>query len=146
MGIRTASHAFYVRGKVKEGEAEWPEFDANVLGGNYSGHGPNAPGTDVAIVAEQADHPILAGVTPAKWRSTGSLYYTPPVADDATVLMTGSLEDRVEPLTWARTYQGGRVVYTALGYPDDFQDCQVRRLFVNTIFWAMNRPVKRAAK
>ena len=60
--------------------------------------------------------------------------------------MTGSLEDRVEPLTWVRTYQGSRVVYTALGHTDVFQDPQARRLFVNAIFWAMNRPVKEVAK
>jgi len=146
VGMRTSSHAFDVRGKAKEGEDEWPEFDAEVQGGNYNGHGPNPAGTDVAILAERADHPILAGVAPKKWHSTGSLYYTAPVAENATVLMTGSFEDRVEPLTWFRTYKGGRVVYTALGHPDDFQDAQVRRLFVNAIFWVMDRPVKEVVK
>ena len=123
-----------------------PEFDPEVLGGNYHGHGPNPAGTDVAIVSDQAGHPILAGVEPAKWHSTGSLYFTAPVAENATVLMTGALEDRVEPLTWVRDYQGSRVVYTGLGHPDDFQDPQGRRLLVNTIFWAMDRPVPEAAK
>ncbi|NQT14289.1 MAG: ThuA domain-containing protein [Planctomycetes bacterium] len=146
VGMRTSSHAFDVRGKAKEGEDEWPEFDAEVQGGNYHGHGPNPAGTDVAILAEQADHPILAGVAPDKWHSTGSLYYTAPVAENATVLMTGSFEDRVEPLTWFRTYKEGRVVYTGLGHPDDFQDAQVRRLFVNAIFWAMDRPVVEVVK
>jgi len=141
VGMRTASHAFDTRGKHEPGQAEWPEFDHDVLGGSYHGHGGNAGGTDVAIVPERAGHPILAGVEPAKWHSTGSLYYTTPVADDATVLMTGALEDRVEPLTWVREYQGGRVVYTGLGHPDDFQDPQFRRLLVNAIFWAMDRPV-----
>jgi type 1 glutamine amidotransferase/nicotinamidase-related amidase len=146
VGLRTASHAFDVRGKSKPGEAEWPEFDADVLGGNYHGHGPNPAGTDVAIVPERASHVILAGVEPARWHSTGSLYYTAPIAADATLLMTGALDDRVEPLTWVRTYKGGRVVYTGLGHPDDFQEPPFRKLLVNAIFWAMDRPVPEASK
>ena len=139
VGLRTASHAFDVHGNATEGHAEWPQFDAQVLGGNYHGHGSNQEGTDVAVVAGQADHPILAGVEPRTWHSAGSLYYTAPVADNATVLMTGSLGDRVEPLTWTRPHNGGRVVYTGLGHPDDFNDPQFRTLLVNAIFWAMDR-------
>ena len=125
----------------KEGEDEWPEFDAQVLGGNYHGHGPNDLGTDVAIVAEQAGHPLLSGVEPAKWRSTGSLYYTTPVAPGTTVLMTGSIQDRSEPLTWTRTYKDSRIIYTGLGHPDDFQEPPFSKLLINAIFWAMERPV-----
>jgi type 1 glutamine amidotransferase len=145
VGMRTASHAFNALGKAEAGQAEWPEFDPEVLGGGYDGHGPNDRGTDVAILTERADHPILAGVEPAKWHSAGSLYYTSPVNKDATILMTGSLDDRVEPLTWTRTYKGGRVCYTGLGHPDDFRDPQVRTLLVNAIFWAMDRPVPEKA-
>jgi type 1 glutamine amidotransferase len=141
VALRTASHAFDVRGKAEEGQAEWPEFDPQVLGGNYQGHGPNDAGTDVAIVADQADHPLLQGVTPANWHSTGSLYYTAPVAANATVLMTGSTGDRTEPLTWIRTYNGGRVFYTGLGHPDDFREAPFRKLLLNAIYWAMDRAV-----
>jgi type 1 glutamine amidotransferase/nicotinamidase-related amidase len=145
VALRTASHAFDVRGKAEEGEAEWPEFDAQVLGGNYHGHGSNERGTDVAVRTGQANHSILAGVKPATWHSTGSLYFTSPVAGDATVLMTGSLGDQTEPLTWIRTYEGGRVFYTGLGHPDDFDDPQFRKLLVNAIFWALDRDVPEAA-
>jgi nicotinamidase-related amidase/type 1 glutamine amidotransferase len=141
VAMRTASHAFDVRGNAPDGCDEWPEFDAEVLGGNYHGHGPNPAGSDVAIVPEVADHPTLTGVEPASWHSTGSLYYTSPIASDATLLMTGSLDDRTEPLTWFRTRKGGRMFYTGLGHPEDFHDPQFRRLLVNAIYWAMDRPV-----
>jgi nicotinamidase-related amidase/type 1 glutamine amidotransferase len=141
VAMRTASHAFDVRGNATEGCDEWPEFDADVLGGNYHGHGPNPAGTDVAIVPEAADHPTLAGVEPTSWHSAGSLYYTSPIASDATLLMTGSLDDRTEPLTWIRTGKGGRMLYTGLGHPDDSHDPQFRKLLVNAIYWAMDRPV-----
>ena len=142
VGMRTASHAFSLRGKPgPEASDQWPEFDAEVLGGNYHGHRSNEAGTDVAILPEQTDHPILAGVKPTGWHSVGSLYSTSPIAADATVLMTGSLDDQVEPLTWTRTYRGGRDVYTGLGHPDDFNDPQFVRLLINIIHWAMGRPV-----
>ena len=145
IGLRTSSHAFDVHGKAKPGQSEWPEFDAAVQGGNYHGHGPNPLGTDVTNVPEAADHPILAGVKPDKWHSTGSLYYTAPIDPGATLLMTGSIQDRVEPLTWTRTYKKARVFYSALGHPDDFKEPQFRKLLVNAVYWSMDRPVPKAA-
>ncbi len=40
VGIRTASHAFSLRNNQPPpaGHAAWPEFDAEVLGGHYTGH------------------------------------------------------------------------------------------------------------
>ncbi len=143
VGLRTASHAFDVRGNRTDGQAEWPEFDAQVLGGNYHDHGPNDRGTDVAIVPSQVEHPLLAGVTPARWHSTGSLYYTSPVAAGCNVLMTGSLDGRSEPLTWTRTVGNSRIVYSALGHPDDFRQEAFRQLLINAVFWSMNREVPR---
>ncbi len=140
VAMRTASHGFDVRGKSKPNEGEWPEFDANVLGGNYHGHGPNDPGSDIRVLAEKRRHPILAGVEPLQWHSTGSLYNVSPLKDPkADVLMVGTMGDDVEPITWTREHNGGRVAYTALGHPDDFQQPQFNRLLVNMVFWAMGR-------
>jgi len=139
VAMRTASHAFSLNNKPgPEGTDQWPEFDAQGLGGSYHGHGSNEAGTDVAVVPESAGHPILAGVKPARWHSTGSLYNTSPVASDATVLMTGSQGETVEPLVWVRT-SGGRMCYVGLGHPDDFNDRQFICLMVNAIHWAMDR-------
>jgi len=147
IGMRTASHAFTLNFrdppgfKLPEGRAEWREFDAGILGGNYNNHAANKLGTDVAVVEDKTGHPILNGVTPQEWHSTGSLYYTAPVKDDAEVLMTGSVPGRTEPLLWTRTHNGGRVVYLGLGHPDDFKDTQFNRLLTNTIFWAMGEDI-----
>jgi len=140
VALRTASHAFAVK-SVPEGHAQWKSFDPEVLGGNYHGHGSNKQGTDVAILPGAAGHPILAGVKPAKWHSAASLYRVSPIDAKATVLLTGSLEGQTEPLAWTRSHRGGRVFYTGLGHQDDFQTPQFRRLLVNGIFWAMDRPV-----
>jgi nicotinamidase-related amidase len=138
VALRTASHAFAVRGQVPEGHDQWVSFDPEVLGGSYQGHGPNDLGSNIAHADQAAGHPILAGVKPAVWHSTGSLYYTAPLAKDATLLMTGSIEDRTEPVTWIRRYNKSRVFYSALGHPEDFQEPQFRRLLVNAIAWALD--------
>jgi nicotinamidase-related amidase/type 1 glutamine amidotransferase len=138
VALRTASHAFNVLGKAQPHQAEWPEFDADVLGGNYHGHGANEAGTEVALVPTMTDHPILAGIEPQAWHSPGSLYNVSPLKPDCTVLMIGSAAGVQEPITWTRT-QNGRMVYTALGHPDDFQQPQFRTLLANMIFWAMKR-------
>ena len=144
VALRTASHAFTMNlndppgFRVPEGRAEWREFDHDVLGGSYSGHGANKLGTDVRIVPEMATHPILRGIPEAEWHSTGSLYFVSPMAEDATVLMTGAIPDREEPLTWVRE-RNGRMVYSGLGHPDDFGQPQFVRLLTNAIYWAMDR-------
>ena len=139
VAMRTASHAFDIKKPGPEGTAQWPEFDADVLGGNYNNHGPNAAGSDIAPAEGAETHPILKGVEPARWHSTGSLYFTAPIRDDATLIQVGRIDDRTEPLTWTRSYGKARVFYTALGHPDDFDQPAFRRLLVNGIFWAMDR-------
>jgi type 1 glutamine amidotransferase len=141
VALRTASHAFAVKGDLPPGGDQWTDLDPVVLGGNYQGHGANSAGSDISIIAERADHPILREVKPTAWHSVGSLYHTSPIADDATLLMNGKAEGRTEPMTWTRNYKGSRVVYTGLGHPDDFKQPQFRRLLTNAIFWALDKPV-----
>lgn len=140
VALRTASHAFDVRDSAPTGCDEWPEFDAAVLGGSYNGHEADRLGTEVAVVEDAADHPILAGVTPARWHSAGSLYRTAPIAEDATLLMTGAIEGKGEPLTWIRRYKRARVFYSSLGHPNDFRQPAFRRLLSNAILWALEKP------
>jgi len=145
IGLRTANHALSLKFKppkdftLPAGVAEWREFDADILGGNYNNHGPNEAGTEVANVTAHADHPLLNGVTPSTWHSTGSLYFLAPIADDATLLMQGSIPDRTEPLTWFRSPSKthGKVFFTGLGHPDDFQVPAFRQLLVNAINWSL---------
>ncbi len=144
LGLRTANHAFTMHlrppagFKVPEGRAEWKDFDKSLLGGNYSGHGPNDIGSNVSYVSG-VKHPILKNVSTGTWHSTGSLYYVAPITDDAVLLMQGSIPGRVEPLTWIRPKQKnhGKVFYTGLGHPDDFKEPAFRKLLANAIIWAL---------
>ena len=93
VGIRTASHAFDARGKLAEGQVVWPKFDAEVLGGNYTGHHGVGTKTTVNPVKEAAKHPVLAGVqTPIT--GYGSLYKVSPLAKTTTALLTGSIPEK----------------------------------------------------
>lgn len=140
VGIRTASHAFHTRGKHPPGCDEWQEFDAQVLGGNYHGH--HGDGPQVAVRrASGTDHPILRGVSVESLVGHSSLYQVTPLAAGTEVLLMGEIPGRpAEPIAWTHCYRGGRVFYTSLGDPEDFQSEDFNRLLANAVFWALNRP------
>jgi type 1 glutamine amidotransferase/nicotinamidase-related amidase len=149
IGLRTASHAFVVRGdKPEAGLLEWPEFDPEVLGGNYHGHhgnkGPDGPKTYVWIEPGAESHPILAGVPRCEIHVRSWLYKTLPLTKTTRTLMAGRVDDRKphEPVAWTNTHSGGgRVFYTSLGHPEDFKLVWFRRMLTNAVFWALDRPV-----
>jgi type 1 glutamine amidotransferase len=156
IGLRTASHAFAVRGADRQvlidhpERAEWASFDAEVLGGNYTGHHGAGPITVLRPVPAAARHPVLAGfpVTAVSddglFESVASLYRTSPLATGATPLLTGKIPGQPpEPVAWTHSYgpQKARVFYTSLGHPQDFKNPVFRRLLLNAIGWALDRPV-----
>lgn len=139
IGIRTANHAFSVRGDLTEGYHAWPEFVPEVLGCENRGYAPADPGIDVEVVPESADHPILQGIEPHQWHADGSLYLVKPLVDEqATVLLMGTSEDKTEPIAWTRHDGSSRIFYTSLGYPTSFEQPPFRQLLVNAIEWALS--------
>ena len=150
LGIRTASHSFDAKGNVpREGGAvvavegnttafleQWPEFDEQVLGGNYQGHyGHLSTGTDVSILPGMENHPILKGVE-VKFNSPGWMYKNRPLRTSrAQVLLLGSnpgVPD--EPVMWIN----GNVIYTSLGHWDDWENESFRNLMFNSVTYLLN--------
>ena len=130
VALRTSSHAFQ----------NWPEFDDVVLGCNYTGHYGKGTAARVTPVETLRGHPVLRGV--AAFDSAGSLYKSSPLSAPALPLLTGKWKDAPEePVAWTNTHQGGRVFYTSLGHPDDFNNPHFRRLLLNGILWALDKPV-----
>lgn len=154
VGIRTASHAFSLRREEPgPGFFDWPEFDRDVLGGNYQGHtghkGDEEVITYVRAVKEARSHPILIGVPKDEFAVPSWLYKTSPLAKTATPLMIGRVTgmDVEEPVTWINTsIYGGRVFYTSLGHPDEFEMIAFNTLLTNGIFWALGMPSPKAEK
>lgn len=131
VAVRTASHGFQ----------NWLAMDNEILGGNYKSHYGEALAVKVTIADKAKTHPVLAGVKGLT--SAGSLYKNTGLAGDVEVLLTGNISDHSEPVAWTRQHKGGRVFYTSLGHPKDFEDENFRRMLANALFWTAKRePVK----
>lgn len=147
IGIRTACHAFSLHGKEPpEGTATWEAFDPEVFGGNYHGHHSNKLTSLVKATSDSADHPLLQGVPRQPYTQHGSLYKVSPIAESATVLLTGAIEDKPqEPVAW--TFQradGGKSFFTSLGHKTDFNQLLFQRLLLNSVYWAADIPSPKA--
>ena len=136
IGIRTASHSFSLRGKpVPKGFVDWPEFDAQVFGGNYSNHYGNKLASLISITKDQTGSEFLNFVSKSNFKQGGSLYVTSPLAKGTTVLLKGAVEGKKpEPVAWTfKRADGGKSFYTSLGHFKDFKNPQFQQLMVNAL-------------
>ncbi len=154
VGIRTACHAFALRGSEREAElagrglAAWQEFDPEVLGGHYTGHYAAGPKARISIAPGAESDPLLRGIPVDDLPGNGSLYKVSPVQSSAHVLLMGTIPgEKPEPVAWTHLYgaKKTRIFYTSLGHPDDFKNPAFRRLLVHGIQWALNEPASAAA-
>lgn len=150
IGIRTASHAFAARenipresgdaatfsGKNSEFLSVWPEFDQEILGGNYHGHyGSLKEGSEVSIVPGMENHPLLKGVDPEGFNSRCTLYKNRPLSSvNAQVLLVGTIPGQPsEPVLWMNKNKYGNVIYTALGHWEDWKIESFKNIMVNSV-------------
>ena len=154
LGIRTASHAFSVNkavtkatgdeiaGSEKESEIleQWPEFDNEVLGGNYQGHyGTLDVATVFTIVPGMENHPLFQGVAPGNFKgpvaSLNSLYENRPLkSPNVQVLLLGSVPEKPsEPVLWINKPKKGKVIYTSMGHWEDWKTEQFRKIMFNSV-------------
>lgn len=157
VGFRTSTHAFnYPEGHPLEA---WNAFGKFALGappgwGNGHTHYGHESSTDVSIIDENADHPILTGVD-SKFHVKSWLYHVLPdyPVEGSTWLLMGTPvnPDNPEavdnPVAWTwQTPAGGKVFTTTLGHPEDFQQEAFQRLVINGIHWALDKPVPKKWK
>ncbi|MBI2950216.1 MAG: ThuA domain-containing protein [Verrucomicrobia bacterium] len=144
VGIRTASHSFGAKPPDDQHSA-WDTFDRDVLGGHYQNHYGNNLAPKVRVAAGAASHPVLTGVDVDNFRTRYSLYRGRDLAATTATLLTGTIavdgKDVTEPIAWVNTGANRRVFYTSLGGPDDFKAPAFRRLLLNGVLWALNRPI-----
>ena len=150
LGIRTASHAFAARNDIPREEgvtgaapvdtsvflSVWPEFDAEILGGNYHGHyGYESGGCTVSVVPGMEEHPLLKGADPEGFTSQITLYKVRPLrSESAQVLLTGSIPGQPpEPLLWVNRNKYGMAVYTSLGHPEDWEMESFQNIMINSV-------------
>ena len=154
MGFRTSTHAFnYPQGHPLH---QWNAFGEFALGappgwGGKAAHthcGHNCS-TDVSVIPEAAQHPILKGVDPS-FHVRSWLYKVVPdyPAKGATWLLMGKavnpdkagFTDNPVAWTWQNSF-GSRVFATTMGHPEDFKVEAFQRLVINAIHWTLNKPV-----
>ena len=150
LAIRTSSHAFDAKGNVSRSGggvvaanvpvsdqlAQWPEFDKDVLGGNYQGHyGHIQQGTNIAIVPGMEGHPLLKGVPLEGFTSPSWLYINRPLlSDNLQVLLSGSIPgEPTQPVLWINNREKGKVIYTSLGHWDDWKIPSFKNILSNAV-------------
>lgn len=143
IGLRTASHAFCLRNQPPPADcADWPEFDPQVFGGNYTNHYGNQLQTTIRIADGAAEHALLSGVGKEPFISGGSLYKVSPLAAKTTVLWVGRVEGQPEePVAWTfERADGGWSFYTSLGHVKDFEVGAFASLLRNAVLAAARQP------
>ncbi|MEO0446321.1 MAG: ThuA domain-containing protein [Verrucomicrobiota bacterium] len=155
IGLRTANHSFkYAKDHPRY---DWNEgFGRRALGSPYVVH--QAGSTDVVVVDENLTHPIMSHVTKKEWISPGTLYLA-RLEEGCLPLVMGSGKGRerlvkrdfgdtqvkvfeTAPIAWAwETEWGGKSFYTSFGHPGDFAEESFVRMFINSCFWAVDKPV-----
>jgi hypothetical protein len=159
-GIRTASHAFSVNktasnsagdsdsSNEKEPEIllQWPEFDHEVLGGNYQGHyGTLDVATVYSIIPGMENHPLFAGVNSGNYTGPvaplNSLYRNRPLfSPNVQVLLLGTVPEKpAEPVLWINNREKGKVIYTSMGHWDDWKTVEFRQIMFNSVDYLLNR-------
>ncbi|MBL9212542.1 MAG: ThuA domain-containing protein [Opitutaceae bacterium] len=155
IGLRTASHAF----KYPKGHPRYPwndGFGRRAIGTPYLVH--QAGTTQVTAVPKYRTHPIMSHVVQTEWISPGTLYLT-RLEGGCVPLLTGTgrgnarlMEREFGPfqvheveadiVAWAwKNEWGGKVFGTSLGHPGDFAEESFTRMLVNSVCWAVEKPL-----
>ena len=146
LGIRTASHSFapqVPKGQSKDflsGFATWPEFDAEILGGNYKGHFSNKTITVISAVPGMESHPLLKDVELKDFTSSDGIYRNQSLASEkAQVILFGTITDQPsQPMLWVNNNGKNNVIYTSMGSVRDFQNVNFRQILKNCVRYLLN--------
>ena len=104
-------------------------------------HPPGFVHHRVSLVAERADHPVLAGLGDFHVNTEQYWVVTDPLIDVLATLTFEADETRPRhvamPAVWTRTWGRGRVFVSTIGHKlDDFDTPEVRTLTERGLLWA----------
>ena len=150
VGLRTSTHAFRYPAEHKNCKYN-DKFGIDVFGQKWITHHGHKSTTEVSIIPEKRQHPILRGIY-GSFPCNSWLYHIEPLVGDCEPLLMGKAinsnkikkQDKyplIQPVVWTKTYNGARVFFTTLGHPKDFEEYAVRRLLMNGIYWASGKNV-----
>lgn len=165
IGIRTATHAFNIKGDKTYGKygfnsREWPGgFGKQILGETWiNHHGKHGSQSTRGILAKgKESHPILRGIKDGDIWGPSDVYgvVLPLVESDELVMgqvltgmksddpaVEGKVNDPMMPIAWTRSYKGasgkeGRVFTSTIGASTDLVSEGTRRLLINACYWCV---------
>ena len=122
---------------------DWPEY-GEMLGGYFAGH----PWTqEINVIVEDHDHPATRSLdssfrvydevyTFKNW-DRSKTHVLMRLDNDSVDVSKGKRDDQDYALGWCHDYGAGRVMYTALGHPDDlWSEEWFRKHITGCIKWA----------
>ncbi len=167
IGLRTATHAFQLKGKTYSrfsngsNEKGWEGgFGRVVLGEKWISHhgGHGKEGTRGIFAKGEENHPILRGIKDGDIFGTTDVYGVRlPLPGDSKPLVLGQVTETLQPdskavegkkndpmmpVAWTKTYsivdgKTGRVFTTTMGASQDLSSEGTRRMLVNACYWAL---------
>jgi len=150
LGIRTASHAFDPQIKAEQsntflsGLAKWPEFDEEILGGNYKNHFSNKMVTVISVVPGMESHPLLKDVSLEGFTSSDGIYRNQSLrSDKVQVLLFGTITGQPsQPMLWTNNTGKNNVIYTSMGSVRDWQNESFRQIMKNSVSYLLKPELK----
>jgi len=147
IGIRTASHSFDPQIKPELSNsylaalAKWPEFDAEVLGGNYKGHFSNNMVTNINVVPGMESHPLLKDVSLENFTSSDGIYRNQSLrSENAQVILFGTITGQPsQPMLWTNNTGKNNVIYSSMGSVRDWKNENFRKIMKNCVSYLLNR-------
>jgi type 1 glutamine amidotransferase len=175
IGLRTATHAFNLKGSTSYAKYTWDSkewsggFGRQILGETWvSHHGKHGSQSTRGIFAkDMADHAILRGIKDGEiWGPTDVYGVHLPLPGDSKPLLLGQVLDGMKstdkpvegkpndpmmPIAWTKTHRAasgktGRAFTTTMGASQDLANDGLRRLLVNASFWALGMEDRIPAK
>ena len=134
-------------------------FGRRAMGTPYVVHQQGT--TEISVIENRRQHPILANVSKSNWTSQGTLYLT-RLEPGCIPLVIGTGQGRMRLLerdigpvqvntseadivAWAWENEwGGKVFGTSFGDPADFGEESFVRMLLNSVFWSLDMPVPSA--
>jgi hypothetical protein len=166
IGMRTATHAFNIKGHKKYARysfnsKEWNGgFGRQVLGETWvSHHGNHKHESTRGIIAPgETGHPIVRGIKDGDiWGPTDVYGVRLPLPGDSKPLVLGQVvedmtptgkpvegkkNDPMMPVAWVKTFTGesgkpARIFTTTMGAATDLESPGVRRMLANAVYWTL---------
>jgi len=115
--------------------ADWPEYNARLVGGGARGHEEYRP---FAVTLANAKHPLLEGM-PQSFGITAELYQTvldQPAQNEVLATGRSNVTHKEYPALWTRTLGKGRIVCLTLGHDGAAHELAAyQKLLTNSVRW-----------